>query len=231
MESTPYTKSIGTFTWLVLVLGLLIAADAAAFVIDVADYRVLHFLVWNPGPHQALWKDWVFFHELQPPYRDWGMVAVSAALSVLLLVWIYRVVKNLRSFDLSGLRYSPVWSVLWWFIPLANTVMPVLVLREVYKASRPGRAGEAWKRSSAFMVVLWWLVVMAACTAYARLLVIELETGRTLGDAYDLRPYMIVSDAAAIVANALLLYLVVRVHRWQGRRAEAEGLLESNNER
>ena len=64
---------------------------------------------------------------------------------ILLLVWLHRVVSTLGS---EKVGYSPAFAVVAWFIPLANLVLPPLILRSVWRAASPGK--------NSALVLLWW---------------------------------------------------------------------------
>lgn len=75
-------------------------------------------------------------------------------------VWLHRVTANLPALAASELRFTPAWAVGWWFVPLANLVVPMLVMMEAWKASDP-RAGAtdraARSRLPAGAVIpIWW---------------------------------------------------------------------------
>jgi hypothetical protein len=73
------------------------------------------------------------------------------------LFWQYRAHSNLRALGATDLRYTPGWAVGWWFIPLANIVMPYLTTRELWKASDPNAGAVDWKRSrTTWLLPIWW---------------------------------------------------------------------------
>jgi Domain of unknown function (DUF4328) len=56
--------------------------------------------------------------------------------------WLYRARRNLDELGATGLRWRPSWAIGGWFIPVANLVIPLLVVREIDRADpqpRPGR--------------------------------------------------------------------------------------------
>lgn len=57
--------------------------------------------------------------------------------------------RNLVSFNVQGLRFTPGWAVGWFFIPFANFVMSPLILTKIWRASTPHvqADGLAWRRA------------------------------------------------------------------------------------
>lgn len=51
--------------------------------------------------------------------------------------WLHQAAINLRALHLPNLNYTPAMAVLWFFIPLANIVVPFFILSEVVRASDP----------------------------------------------------------------------------------------------
>src|SRR6266436_5309609 len=69
-----------------------------------------------------------------------GIVQLSVDfLGVLLfLMWVYRANKNARALGAAGMKYTPGWSVGWFFVPFAGLFMPYWVLKEIWQVSSPG---------------------------------------------------------------------------------------------
>lgn len=95
-----------------------------------------------------------------------GLVLFVVTLSFLLCavvafcVWLRRVTANLPALGASELRFTPAWAVGWWFIPLANLVVPLLVMVEAWKASDP-RAGATDRATrsrlpAGVVIPIWW---------------------------------------------------------------------------
>lgn len=77
---------------------------------------------------------------------------------VLFCMWIVRASKNARALGAQGMQITPGWAAGWFFIPLANLVMPFKAVSEIWKASEPEAATDpvAWKGAAATPVVVWW---------------------------------------------------------------------------
>lgn len=77
--------------------------------------------------------------------------------------WIHRAYRNLRALGNppQSLEYSPGWAVGWFFIPLANLVMPYRVVSEIWAKSDPtARTREDIiysVYSAPALVVVWWV--------------------------------------------------------------------------
>src|ERR1041384_4527256 len=85
---------------------------------------------------------------------------------VISLVWMHQAAKNVRSFNLWGLRYTPGGVVGWWCVPIASLWMPFQAMKEVWKASDPDNVGSepsSWmNRPVPGIMTLWWLAYIGA---------------------------------------------------------------------
>ena len=91
--------------------------------------------------------------------RGIGVVAglISLSLIVLWLVWQHRAQSNLRALGAVGMRYSPGWTVGWWFIPVACWVMPYRTVCELWRASGPGGGATGWTTQPVSAILpIWW---------------------------------------------------------------------------
>ena len=79
------------------------------------------------------------------------MFIVSA---ILIGMWIHRAHANLFTARLGGLKYTPGWSVGWFFVPFANLVEPFQAMRELYNRSLALDDGE--NASSPGNLRTWW---------------------------------------------------------------------------
>lgn len=68
--------------------------------------------------------------------------------------WIFLANANARALGAGDMMATPAMAVCWFFVPLANLVMPFLAMRELWKAStRP----KDWQLVAApFALPLWW---------------------------------------------------------------------------
>lgn len=79
---------------------------------------------------------------------------------VLFFIWLHRAASNTEALGAKGLESSPGWTVGWFFVPVANLVMPYRAMREVWQASR---SPAQWSTVRAGpCLLLWWLIHLFA---------------------------------------------------------------------
>jgi hypothetical protein len=91
------------------------------------------------------------------------VMVVSAISGIVYLVWVYRINKNLEVMGIQGKTYSPVWAILWHFIPLLNLVKPFAVVREAWKASTSNQEkfDSGWQQEKTPVIITaWWVLFL-----------------------------------------------------------------------
>jgi uncharacterized protein DUF4328 len=71
------------------------------------------------------------------------------------LAWHYRAVSLLRT-RVEATRDAPSWSILWWFVPVADLWMPAVTNAELWRGAQvpAGRGGRSW------LVWIWWVLLV-----------------------------------------------------------------------
>jgi hypothetical protein len=124
---------------------------------------------------------------------------------VFYMMWQHRAFWNARAFG-NETKFSPGWSVGWWFIPFANLVMAGLVLRDLWRVSA-GRGSP-----NGLPVLIWGVLlgqVVLAITAAVMSNVAMVQGNRSLylaGSAVG-----IVNSLLAIVFVGSLALFVQKV--------------------
>lgn len=62
-----------------------------------------------------------------------AIIYIGAAITF--LKWVYRSNWNARALGASGMRFTPGWSIGWYFIPIALIWKPYQAMKEIWKAS------------------------------------------------------------------------------------------------
>lgn len=79
---------------------------------------------------------------------------------VFILKWIYRANYNARQLGAVNMKFTPGWSVGWYFVPLFSLWKPYQAMEEIWKASHnPGN----WATEKInYLLPLWWGLWLAA---------------------------------------------------------------------
>lgn len=81
---------------------------------------------------------------------------IGLAVLVVLIVFLYRASKNTELWQQQSRRWAAGWTIGGWFIPVANIVIPFLVVAEIWKRSPEPGPGGVTRRVGASPVGIWW---------------------------------------------------------------------------
>lgn len=127
--------------------------------------------------------------------------------------WIVAAGRNLVAAGFDDLEFSVASRVWWFFVPLANLVMPYRAMTEMWRASH----GDPESDATPPLVALWWGVWLTGN-------IVMLIFSR-FDDAEGVGPVLAIGGAKLIQA-ALAIALLVQITRAQGRLQIEEGELQ-----
>lgn len=87
------------------------------------------------------------------PFGGLARPVLSLLAVIATLVWLHRSFVALRG----RTRFSPGMAVGGWFIPVANLLLPALILRDAWRAARGTGGGLVW-----VWMIVWWLAVASS---------------------------------------------------------------------
>jgi hypothetical protein len=82
-----------------------------------------------------------------------GLLGIQLTTSILFLMWIYRANSNARQLGAQGMKFSPGWSVGFYFIPILWFWKPYQAMKEIWQASK---APSSWKSEKPGSILPWW---------------------------------------------------------------------------
>ncbi len=209
-QVAPYRPFAGLQTLLiVMTIAAIVANVVGIFLPDSADYE--------DASVEAVAVQLVIMALL-----GLALAAVSIAQVVVGVVWMHRAYSNVKSFGARGLAWSPGWAVGAWFIPIANLVIPFMIMVEIWKSSHPDAPGpDGWKSlpTPGWLVALWvlWVGAFVASAAAA----IGIAFALAVADLSYLGGVLIQLPGAALYATAGILFLryVALIQQHQDQRA------------
>jgi len=73
--------------------------------------------------------------------------------AILFLMWIYRSNLNCHGFGAKNMKFTPGWSIGYYFIPFLNLVRPYQAMKEIWKVSSDPAN---WQKQEINSVIRWW---------------------------------------------------------------------------
>jgi hypothetical protein len=160
---------------------------------------------------------------LEPPSGSLVEIAVALlqmvvffAAAIATLRWLYLAKANAFAFGAEDMMISPGWAVAWFFVPLANLVMPFVAMRETWKASAEPRD---WQAAPAPVTLLfWWAAWLGAGAAGVIAFRMTADFGKDAAAAAQI--LFLAADLLSVASALLLVRIVAAIQAMQGRAAE-----------
>jgi Domain of unknown function (DUF4328) len=141
----------------------------------------------------------------------WGQLALFLVTAIAFLVWLYRAEVNARALGAEDMMVSPGWAVGWFFVPLVQLVMPLIAVRELWKASATPRDWQLGPVSP--ITALWWACWLATSIAGNIAFALSLQGD---WDLYVAADFMATVSAVFFIPTAILLAAIVgRIQQMQ----------------
>ena len=157
-------------------------------------------------------------------------IALYLVAAIFFLRWFRRAYRNLPALGTTYLRWSPGWSVGYWFIPIWNLVRPKQLANDIWRASdpeRPASDGDAWRKANVPSLLAWWWGVFLLAGFVGR------YAGRASSNASDIDAFLhssralIACDVLSVIAAVLAITVVRRTTARQEARATRLATLSS----
>jgi hypothetical protein len=133
--------------------------------------------------------------------------ALAVAIFVLIIIWLFRAVKNTALWNGDRGRWAPGWAIGGWFIPLANIVIPFLVFSSTWRRSDGNPAERA---PLPFIVWAWWILFVIGEV------MIQIDFDVNSKSSLDARDTLrIVGFAVVAFSGGFLIACVRRMNRMQ----------------
>ena len=148
------------------------------------------------------------FHDFFVRSSSIGMIVAGLSFFISLLVWVYKANKNSHGFGSQGMRYSPSMALFWFFVPVANLIVPVLVLREIFKVSQNSIE---WKEQKGTTLLIAW-GVLHVCNWFMVHLVRSIDKQSGLETISDMQSFTLLKilGLAGVVIYVTLSWTIVK---------------------
>ena len=187
----------------------------AALVIQICAVLVFGTLVFLAAiGHEVIFESWLTF-----AIDDFVGHRLSYPLAVLLILqrmWVYRINANSHGLTPHVMKFSPGWSVGWWFIPIANLWQPFRIMSELYRVNE---TPAEWRTAKPPTVILiWWtLNIVIQASFVVIVLFFPSQTG-----ASSIHGSVILFAIA--IEQILAFYIYTRIASMQARAKSLGGV-------
>ncbi|MDY7095572.1 MAG: DUF4328 domain-containing protein [Acidobacteriota bacterium] len=136
--------------------------------------------------------------------------------AVVFLRWIYIAKRNARSFHPGELKYTPGWSVGWFFIPFANLWKPYDALKETFQASDPEYT-DNWRAADPPSLLPFWWALWLLSGLVGQILFRWSMKADSLDELIYTDWVQIVSNGLDVILILVVLSLIGKLSGYQGR--------------
>jgi len=141
-----------------------------------------------------------------------SQLGVFLVTGVLILRWIYRARECVDALSAIGMRFSPGWSIGWYFVPFANLWKPFQAMNEIWKASS---APQAWKDQPTPGLLRWWWGLWLLASFLGQAVSRLSPHARTLENLQALSLLSVATSATHIALAATLTALIGSIDSMQ----------------
>lgn len=110
-------------------------------------------------------------------------------------MWLWRISANAHTLQ-PDMRHGPVSTIVWFFVPFANFVMPFIVITEIWKVSGPN--------TSRMPLNLWWALLILSAIISVGLAIPALAGA-------DFNSYLVAVTLMGLVVDAAFAWVVIRL--------------------
>lgn len=202
-----------TFTklsnWTVRLLYLQIAISVIALITGTLEHSVLSDMQDGNFASEAEMMQAAEANDARQGIVGVFQILVFVVSGIWILRWIYVACSNARDLAAGPMKFSPGWSVGWYFIPFLSLWKPYQAMKEIWRVSANPRNPDIGADPS--LLALWWLFYIVASlsgNASFRMSLRAEEVGQLLAANVVTQ----VSDIAGIPLAIIFMVMVRRIH-------------------
>jgi hypothetical protein len=210
--STSFRDPTQLTRWLRYFLYASIAIDAIALFSDVLQYQLLSDFKLGIYSSGALATAAAEANDQRQKVIGLFQAGVAITTIILFAMWIYRANFNARSLGAQNMKFTPGWSVGYYFIPFLNLWRPYQAMKEIWKASKNPTSWESEERGA--ILPWWWFLFLIAG-------MFDNASFRTSMSAKEIHGLItstgitIASNVVSILATIIALVLVGKIYEMQ----------------
>ena len=143
-----------------------------------------------------------------------AMVGVTVYLitSIPFLMWIYRANLNCRGFGANEMKFTPGWSVGYFFIPFVNLVRPYQAMKQIWQASHDPMN---WQLQPVSPILGWWWALWILSNIMGHLTNSFAQRADTIDNLINSTRISIASDVTGVALSLVAIAMVRKIFQKQ----------------
>lgn len=147
-------------------------------------------------------------------------LGVFIATGIIFLTWTYQANLNCHGFGGNDMKFTPAWSIGYYFIPFLNLVRPYQAMKEIWKVSSDPKN---WQAQQGSAVLRWWWALWLISGFLGQMsfrLMMRVDSPSSLKVATLVS---IISSSVEILLILLAVLLVTRIIEKQSKLTKSNG--------
>ena len=199
-----YVRSETLVKWAIIFIYVQVVVAVIGMISGYMEYNLLQDYANNIFQTEAAAKAAGDSNDLRQVIVFWVQAFTYIGTAVLILRWIYRANANVHELGATNMTYSPVMSVVWFFVPIMGLWKPYQAMLQIWKASvEPVN----WKSAKGHPIVgTWWALWMG--TVFIGFISLAMaHRAHDISSAVDANLVEIMSDFSTVLSTlAMLMY-------------------------
>lgn len=201
-------------TWLKYFLYASIIIDAIALFSGGLQYQLLSDLRLDPLDIYSPGKLTAAAEANDQRQKLVGMLQAGISITTIILfaMWIYRANFNSRALGAQNMKFTPGWSVGYYFIPILWFWKPYQAMKEIWRTSK---APTSWESVARGTVLPWWWFFFLISAMLGNASFRTALRAKEIGELLTTTGITIASDVVSIPATIIALVLVRQIYEMQ----------------
>lgn len=212
VPSTLFRDPTRLTQWLKYFLYASIIINAVALFSGVLQYQLLSDFRLGVYSFEVLATAAVESNDKRQQVVGLFQFGIAITTVILFAMWIYRANFNARQLGAQSLRFSPGWSIGYYFIPILWFWKPYQAMREIWQASKEP---SSWKSVERGAVLPWWWFFFLVSTILDNASFRTTLAAKEIGELLASTGTTIASDMVSIPATIIALILVRQIYEMQ----------------
>lgn len=199
-------------TWLKYFLYASIIIDAIALFSGVLQYQLLSDFKLGVYSSEVLATSAAESNDKRQQIIGVFQFGIAITTIILFAMWIYRASFNSRALGAQNMKFTPGWSVGYYFIPILWFWKPYQAMKEIWRASK---APKSWGSVARGTVLPWWWFFFLISAMLDNASFRTALRAKEIGELLTTTGITIAANVVSIPATIIALVLVRQIYEMQ----------------
>ena len=218
-ENKAFINSDSLTKWVTWSLYAQIAVAIISIISGNMEYQLLS--AYESGVYASQWQA---IADGEASDARQAIVAIVAGVvylisGIMILKWIYRANHNARRLGAKDMKFTPGWSIGWYFIPIFSFWMPYRAMKEIWQASIDP---DNWSEVKLSSILPWWWFFYLTSVFFAVLSDSTADSAEEIAELKSANIVYQISDFSSIVLALVTMAMIKAIYQAQINRANSQ---------